>query len=131
MIPGSDLLSLALQVVDPATVSYYRFNNRTENSIGQYISQYNAPISVFGSVQPLPRRFYRDLGLNFNTSFYTFYASVDMLDLARDVSGDFIVFNNRRLEFQSSTPWFPVDGWDSVNCVDIGVFDINKIIVVN
>lgn len=120
MIPGSDLLDLALSVIDSQEISYYQASSRTLNSVGQYITTYNTPISLFGSFQPVPRQLYELYGLDLQRTYYTFYVSSDLIDLQREVSGDQLVFNSQRFQCQSNNDWFAVDGWKGVLCVLLG-----------
>lgn len=117
MIPGSDLLDLALTVIDAQTVAYYKTTGRELNAIGQEITSYEAPAMIVGSMQPVPRRLYEAYGLPFNRTYYTFYTSNDTEDIERDTSGDQIVYNNQRFQVESNNDWFAADGWQGVLCV--------------
>lgn len=117
MIPGSDLLDLALSVISAQSVTYYRASGRTLNAVGQEITNYQAPTTIIGSMQPVPRRLYEAYGLPFNRTYYTFYTSNNTQDINRDTSGDQLIFNNQRFQIESNNDWYPVDGWQGVLCV--------------
>lgn len=117
MIPGSDLLDFALSIIQTQTVEYQKTNGRTTNSVGQYVTTYDTPENVEGSMQPVPRYRYEAYGLDFSKNYYTFYVSKNFIGVDRDVSGDRIIFNNRIFQVQSTIHWFPVDGWQGVLCV--------------
>lgn len=120
MIPGSNLLDDALSVIASQTITYYRMTGRTLNDIGQDVTAYAPGISIDGSLQPVPRTLYEKLGLNLQNSYYTFYTSNNVLDVARDVSGDQFEFNGSRYQVESNNDWYAQDGWKGVLCVLIG-----------
>ncbi|OWK39547.1 hypothetical protein FRUB_06110 [Fimbriiglobus ruber] len=45
------------------------------------------------------------------------YLQRNVIDVARDVSGDQIVFNGATYQCVSKTAWDAIDGWDAVLCV--------------
>lgn len=119
MIPGSNLLKMAFSIIAKSTVLYYKYNSRTLNDVGQYISVYDVPQQLKGSLQAVPRDFYQQFGLDFTKSYFTFYASTDFLDVQRNVSGDQIEFNGVRYQCESTVDWFEIDNWDAVLCIKV------------
>lgn len=117
MIPGSNLLNMAFSVISQQTVTYLAATGRALNSVGQDVTSYAPPASLRGSFQPVPRRLYEQYGLDLQKTYYTFYASKDIIDIGRDVSCDQIIFENRVFQCESSNDWFAVDGWAGVLCV--------------
>lgn len=120
MIPGQNLLNMALSVIARQTITYYRATGRTLNDVGQDITAYASPVSIVGSLQPVPRQLYEQLGLDLQKSYYTFYTSNNIEDVGRDVSGDQFVFNGQRYQVESDNDWYAQDGWKGVLCVLIG-----------
>lgn len=120
IVPGSNLLSMALRVLGQQTVTYFADDGRTTNEIGLDVTEFDNGFPVRGSFQPVPRDKYEAYGLDWQKSYFTFYASIDSIDLARDVSGDQLTFNNRRFQVVSKVDWFMMDGWDAILCVEIG-----------
>ena len=120
MIPGSDLLDFALSILETQAVQYFKTNGRTLNSVGQYVALFDSPITVEGSMQPVPRSRYEAYGLDFSKNYYTFYASKDFIGADRNVAGDKITFNSKLFQVQSTNDWFAVDGWQGVLCVLVG-----------
>ena len=119
MIPGSNILNIALTAIGMQQVLYYRFLTRTTNEIGLDESNYDSPIVVSGSLQPVPRNRYEQLGLDFNQNYFTFYAAKNIQDLARDVSGDRISFNGKVFDCLSANDWYGIDGWLAITLVEI------------
>lgn len=120
-IPGQNLLNMALTVIQQQTIQYYQYSTRSLNAVGQDITVYLSPVSIVGSWQPVPKNLYQVYGLDLQKEYFTFYTSNDVLDVNRDVSGDQVVFNNRRYQCQSDVEWFALDGWKSILCIYIGV----------
>lgn len=117
MIPGANVLNMALTVIAKQTVIYYRSTGRALNNVGQEVTTYATPVSLLGSFQPVPRNLYTQFGLDLQKSYFTLYVSANLVDLARDVSGDQIVFNNLRYQCESNNDWYDMDGWKGVLCV--------------
>jgi hypothetical protein len=120
MIPGSNLLSVALSVISSQSVQYFKFNGRTTNAIGLFDDTYDAPVTLQGSWQFVPRNLYMQNGLDMQKIYANFYVSANIIDVQRDVAGDQFIYEGRRYQAESLTPWFTQDGWVSILCVDIG-----------
>lgn len=119
-IPGQNLLNMSLTVIAKQGVRYYEFAARTLNSVGQYITTYNPVRVIYGSWQPVPRRLYEQLGLDWQKDYFVLYTSTNTLDVTRNVSGDQISFNGQRYQCESNTEWFQLDGWNGILCVHLG-----------
>lgn len=122
-VPGSNLLNQAFTVIARQTVNYYANTGRTTNSIGLDVTAYASVITLRGSFQPVPRKLYQQYGLDLQKSYYTFYCSANILDVARGVSGDQINFNGIRYQVESANDWFAMDGWVGVLCVQVALSD--------
>lgn len=120
MIPGQNLLNMCLTLIAKQVITYYQFESRAPNAVGQDITTYLSPVSIVGSFQAVPRKLYREYGLDLQKDFSTFYTSNNLLDITRDVSGDQIVYNGRRYQVESDNDWYAQDGWKGVLCVDLG-----------
>lgn len=118
-VPGSNLLRQALSVIASQCFQYFAFTGRTTNDIGQDVAQYATPTTLRGSVQPVPRSMYQTYGLDFQQNYLNVYVSRSLLDIARDVSGDQIAFQGKRYQCVSKTPWYGIDGWDAILCVEV------------
>lgn len=121
MIPGANLLSQALTVIAPSACLHFATTGRSLNSVGQWVSSYADPVSIFASVQAVPRNVYKMMGLDWQKSYVQFYSISLVQDLTRDTSGDLLEWNGRRYELQSKNDWRPIDGWAGVVGVDVGV----------
>lgn len=124
-VPGSNLLNLALTVIAPQTVIYYKALQRTLNNVGQDVTLYAPAVNLEGSFQTVPKNLYETYGLDFQKTYATFYTSTNIIDIQRDVSADQIIFNGKRYQCESNNDWFAVDGWMGVLCVMVGNYDPN------
>jgi hypothetical protein len=120
MIPGGNLLNAAFAMVAAQPFDYVKYTGRTINTIGLYESSYETPETLIGSIQAVPRNVYQEYGLDFQKIYFTIFVSKDVVDLARDVSGDQVQWLGRVLQIVSQTPWFNIDGWVSFLAVDVG-----------
>lgn len=126
MIPGQNLLNMAERIISTQGIVYYHALGRTQNSIGQDVTEYKEGIVIYGSFQPVPRQIYMTNGLDLNKNYYTFYTTNNLLDVGRNVSGDQISFNGQRFQCESSNDWYQIDGWKGIICVWIGIDNYNK-----
>lgn len=117
MVPGSNLLNRALRLIVSQMVTYYRFISRSVNSVGQDVTLYADPVTLYGSFQAVDRKLYDQYGLDLQRSYYTFYSSNNITDVGRDVSGDQLVFSGQLFQVESNNDWFKVDGWKGILCV--------------
>lgn len=117
IIPGADILSIALQVIASQQFDYYAFAARAKQPNGLWLPAYSPPVSLMGSVQPVPRDIKIQQGLELQTNYITVYVSQAVLDVSRDASGDQIIYNGNVYQVLSRTAWDAVDGWDAILCV--------------
>lgn len=110
-VPGSNLLDDATTVINTAIVDYMPYVSRAKNSVGQYVTTYGASVPVEASVQAVPRSVYQQLGLDLQKQYISVFASLQVTDLDRDVTGDrFVLPDGRLYQIQSQTDWFGIDG---------------------
>lgn len=120
MIPGVNLLGLALGVIGGQLVRWHHANGRSENELGQWVTAYDAPVDVIGSWQAVDRTRYTAMGLDLAKTYATFYASVAIEGIQREASPDLLDFNGRRHEVANLLDWSAQDGWRGVLVVDVG-----------
>lgn len=119
MIPGSNILNLALTVIARQEFTYFAFVSRVLGPSGKYIPLYAAGVTAMGSVQPVPRNVYFHMGLDFQKSYFNFFVPQSVLDVSRDVSSDQFFFNGKNYQCLSNTPWYGIDGWNQVLCIEV------------
>lgn len=120
IVPGSNLLNLAMGVIGAQAAVWYRATGRTQNDMGQYVTSYADPIIVRGSMQPLDKPKYEALGLDMARVHWVFYTSHPIEGVSRGESPDYLEYNGRRLEVVDEANWFVADGWRGLILVDEG-----------
>ena len=115
----TNLLEDALDVVGRQAMTYYPYSTRSKNSAGIMNATYSAGQAVEGSIQPVPRQMYEKLNLDWSKYYATIFVSKNVIDIARDVSGDQFAYAGRRYQAESRTDWFAQDGWDAILCIQI------------
>lgn len=123
MIPGSNILEMALTVIGSTDVNYFAFLNRTTNTVGFDVTNYSIPILITsGSVQAVERKVYQNLGLDWAHQYINWFVpELDVTDIARDSSGDVIETLGRRYQLVGREDWLGIDGWKKIIAIDIGI----------
>lgn len=121
MVPGSNLLKRASRLIQFTPVLYFPYASRTLNSVGQWTTTYGAFQKLMASVQAVPRDTYVTLGLDLQRNYVNIFVSTNVIDLARDVSGDQFQFDGRTFQIESQTSWYIRDGWAEALAVEVKV----------
>lgn len=117
MIPGMNLLSVALSLITPDVVDYERALTRVTGDTYNQVVTFDSPVAIEGSFQPVPRNLYTIYGLNPQKDYFTFYTLNDIIDIQRDIAADQIVYQTKRFQCLSANNWFAQDGWKGILCV--------------
>jgi len=124
IIPGSNLLALALTVIASTPVQYFQFQSTATGPTGLETATYAAPVTIpKGSVQPVDRSRYSAYGLDWEKSYVAWFVpklAASSITRNPDNSGDVIECNGRRYQLMSGTNWYNIDGWMSLLGIDIG-----------
>jgi hypothetical protein len=119
MIPGANLLSIALTMIASQTMTYLAYVSRSTNSIGLQVPVYAAPVTVKGSIQPIGRALMETLGLDMQRRYVNIFVPQGVVDIARDVSSDKFQFGGYTYQAISITQWVTVDSWNQVLAVEV------------
>jgi len=111
MTPGANLLSVAAQLITMQSLGHLAYASRTVNEAGDFVTVYAAPVAIVGSLQPVQKNLYQELGLNFSKSYFTLHTSADVRPLARDREGDRVTYAGRTYLCESDLDWRGGDGW--------------------
>lgn len=120
MIPGANLLRIALSAQGQQFAMWHRATGRELNAIGQWVASYASPILVSGSIQATPKSLYAANGLDYQKDHITCFFDLGMNVIKRGESGDQLTFAGRRWQFLSGTNWQPQDRWQELFAVDVG-----------
>lgn len=120
MIPGVNVLGLALTVIAPQTVRYFQWTGNTTGASGKDVPTYAAVVNRRGSFQPVDRSRLQTMGLDMSQSYATFFGPGAVRTLERDGAPDAFGFNGRRYNALDVVDWLAQDGWTAAICVDVG-----------
>lgn len=118
-VPGSNLLNRAFGLIAQQSFDYYAYVSRSVNAVGYQNAVYADAQALKGSVQPVPRRLYEYMGLDLQKNYYNIYVSKSAVDVRRDVSGDYVIYNDARFNCESLTAWYAADGWVQILAVEV------------
>jgi hypothetical protein len=128
VIPGSNLFNRASRLISRNAIEYFQFQSRTKNAARQWVSTFAKAQTILASVQSVPRDTYVQLGLDLQKNYVTVFASINVIDLSRDSSGDQFVFDGKVFQIESQTTWFLRDGWAECMAVEIGLGTAPKLV---
>lgn len=121
LVPGGNLLDLAMRMLNPQTVKYFKYLDRTTNTIGYDVTTFNPGVDIEGgSVQPVPRDRYEAYGFDVSKNYILWYTDANVSGAERATSGDQVEVLGRRWQLTSENQWTLVDGWTGVTAIDIG-----------
>lgn len=120
MIPGANLLGMALRVIQPQTLQLRAFVSRDENAAGDTVSVFADPVEMPGcSMQPVDKKLYQQLGLNLAKNYSTLWVFGNVQPTARDRDGDIVLFDGKTWQCESDRNWSGVGEYRRVLCVEV------------
>jgi hypothetical protein len=119
MIPGSNILQMALGLVGAQTVGLRVFQGETQNAAGFNVPTWADPVDIAGSFQPVSADMMQTLGLDMTKNYAVFYASANFNEVRRGATGDLLEYGGKTYQIESTTKWFTQDGWDGALCVEV------------
>lgn len=122
MIPGINLLGVALQLIASESVSYFADIGRAKNASGVYLTTYADPVTIEEcSVQAVDRAKYSAMGLDFQKTYVTWFVpNQAIVTVERGKSGDVIEWDGGRYQLNGGIDWTGQDNWGTGVCVLIG-----------
>lgn len=120
MIPGSSSLPKVQQLIIPTTIVFFQWVDRIKNEQRKYVNRFADGVTIRANVQPVPRKLYQRMGLDYNKRYVMVWASQNFEDLARNRAPDEMEWEGRRYTFQNEEDWSPIDNWNAVLAVDVG-----------
>lgn len=116
---GFNLLATAQTVIGKQDYQIVKWLSKTENEIGLDVDVYDVPEDRPGSVQPVARSNYQNLGLDFSKIYIQIW-DVELIDvLSRSENADQIIFNGGKYKALPDLDWSSSGDWNSVLCVRI------------
>lgn len=120
MIPGINLMNVALTVIGSKRVVWRAFLSRSQNSLGNWINAYKRDTWLSGSWQSVPADRVKELGYDTSKTYKKFYVSAPVDGVNRGTSPDLLIADGRKYEVVSTDDWIVQDGWVAILCVDVG-----------
>jgi len=121
--PGSNLLTRALRLIKPTEIGYLQYSGRTLNAARQYVAAFLPYKPITASVQAVSRNSYKTLGLDLQKNYIKVFVTENAISIARDSSGDRLVYAGRLFQIDNQNNWHLIDGWVSCIAVDVGPSD--------
>jgi hypothetical protein len=119
MIPGANLLGMALRAIRPQTLQLRAFVSRAENTAGDTVATFATAVDIQGSMQPVDKKLYQELGLNLAKNYSTLWVFGTVQPTARDRDGDLITFGGKTWQCESDRDWSSVGEYRRVLCVEV------------
>lgn len=121
MVPGSNLLNIALSVIQPTSgVFVKKFQGDGENSFGGTVKTYTDPLPLNGvSVQPVTKEQIQQTGLALNKEYIYIWTRSDVESAYRGRQCDLINWNGEDYEVAPESDWIKQDGWKQVTAVKL------------
>lgn len=120
LVPGMNLLGVALGAIRGQLVGYHAWEGRAPDPKGILKDVFAARVEIPGSMQPVSRDRVQFLGLDASKSYATLYAPGVAHPVSRDRGADKFDFNGRMYAAEGKTDWTAQDGWNGVLLVDVG-----------
>lgn len=120
MIPGMNVLGLALSVIAPQFVNYYAWVGNVTGPTGKDVPAYAAVVQRRGSFQPVERSRVVAMGLEMSSHYAVFFGPGAVRTLERDGAPDAFGYAGRRYTALDVVDWLAQDGWTAAICVDVG-----------
>lgn len=119
IVPGSNLLAIALGVIGNQSIAWHKFAGMTTLASGVDSPTWDDPVTILGSLQPIDSTLLQQLGLDWTKNHCTFYAPAEFREVDRDQTGDKLVYAGKTYQVLNKASWFPQDGWEKVMCVEV------------
>lgn len=119
MIPGSNLLRMALTVIAPTqNVAYRAYMGEHENSFGGTVPNYGTTTPLFGvSVQPITKEQIQQMGLAVNKRYVSVWTLTDVEAAWRGRQNDILLWSGSEWEVLPQEDWIIQDGWRVITAV--------------
>lgn len=119
LVPGGNLLGMALRVINPQGLQWQQFTGRARNAGGDYVNTYAAAATIQGSFQPMDAKTYQALGLDLKKTYATLYTPQFIQTTNRNASGDLVTYNGKLWQGEDARDWTGQDGWGAYVFVQV------------
>lgn len=120
LVPGSNLLSMALRVIAPQGVQWRAWVSETRLANGNLSNVYATAVAIEGSLQPVSLTLVQTLGLDLSQSYMMLYTSAAVKALQRDRAADIVSYGGSWYQIENQIDWHTQDGWSAYLCIRTG-----------
>lgn len=119
LVPGSNLLGIALHAINPTGGATYRaYDSEGENEFGTTIKLYKDPVPMLGcSIQPVSYTIVAQLGLDVNKRYVGIWTQHNVQGVYEGRQGDLVDWNGQSWEVTAEDSWIQQDGWKQIIAV--------------
>lgn len=119
MIPGANLLQIALGVIQPTSgVTLEVYLKERDNDFGGTVVEYEPPIPwPMVSVQPVTKEQAQINGLAVNKDYITIWVTKDLTGAYRGKQNDRVTWSGHQWAIMPEQDWMFQDGWVQVLAV--------------
>jgi tartrate dehydratase beta subunit/fumarate hydratase class I family protein len=112
-----NLLATTQTVIGKQDYQLRKYESRTKNAAGYFVSVFGEADNMAGSVQPIKATQYKSMGLDFKKAYIKIY-DVNLINtLSRETNADQIIYDGYVWHVAEDTAWFLSGGWNYVMCV--------------
>lgn len=100
------------------TFLFYKRLSSVVDDMGRDVPQYDAPLSLTGSIQAVPNKMYEQLGLNLDKNYKTVFCSALIRSIAEEIQPDRIVYNSKTYDVVENKNWYETNGYTKLLIVE-------------
>lgn len=119
MIPGVNLLSVALSVIQPQPIYWRQYKDRRQNALGNWINEFYPDALIRGSWQPMGANDAKEHGFDTAKEYFSLFTPHDIKEVARGASTDQIIVSGQLFDVVECIDWYAQDGWKHLICCAI------------
>lgn len=120
LVPGGNLLNIALGAIRGQLVGYRAWQSRAPDPAGKLVDVYADRVEIPGSIQPMDGVRVQMMGLDLQKSYAMLYASAPVRPVSKDRGADRFDYAGRLYAASHRVDWEAQDGWNGVLLVDVG-----------
>ena len=116
---GFNLLSTVQTVIGKQDYQIRKWVEKVTNAAGYDVDVYEEPETRSGSIQPIARGSFQNLGLDFSKNYIQIF-DVELIDvLSRSENADQIIWQDSVYKAEGNFDWQNSGNWNSVLCVRV------------
>ena len=112
-----NLLGTVQTVIGMQEYQLRKYASRSRNAVGYWVSSFETPVNMSGSVQPVRSTQYESMGLDFKKAYLKIYDVKLIEAMDRESNADQIIWDGFIWHVAEDTSWFLSGGWNYVLCV--------------